>query len=200
MGFLSCVRHDDSPAHALHGMAPLLEKIAAFAAFARREPAEDDQGLMIKVRAVLCMGTEGVWAERLTNPTAASLSNKFIGGALMMNGHVEWMKSTRAYTFTNEDGGTVWNEGQLREHYHNYLAEKGYCGAPRRCRGLCYALPGDTLVFGWGGQVTDWETASQDELGDRGYLHGGGLLSQYCQFAREDPSQLDGGNDDEGDE
>jgi hypothetical protein len=203
VGFLSCVRHRDSPAQVLQEIPLAVRLIAEFAAFGKPEPVEDDKRrFMGKVHALLCTGGEGVWVERLTVPNAVSLSNMFIGGALMMDAHADWMKDTRVYTFTNADDGTFWNEGQLREHYGNYLREHHYCGAPHMCHGLCYALPGDTLFVDYMGSVSGWRAATQAELEDRGYLGDGpgGLLSQYCQLARDDPSQLFGnGNDDDDD-
>ena len=189
VAFLSCTRDAASPANVLHSREDILKAISSFATFEKAEPDDRDRPFNAKVMAELCMGGEGVWVERLTQRDAGSLSNKFIGGALLMNAHIEWMRTTRVYTETNEDG-SYWNEGQLRAHYVEFLRKKKWCNNPHRCSGLCYALPGDTLFLG-DMYVRDWESASQEELEDRGWLHGGGLLFQYCQLARDDPSQLE---------
>ena len=126
-----------------------------------------------------------------------------MGSVLNNNLHADWMRETRAYTFTNESDGSFWNESQLRVHFTEYLNGIGACQSPR-CRRVCYALPGDTLIWSAGDfylEVRAFRTASQQELADRGYLEGpGGILSQYCQLARNDPSQLEANDQSDGDE
>ena len=198
VAFVSCTLNDVSPAHHLKGNTGVLQTIAAFCAFNKAQPREEQ--FNAKVTANMCRGTEHVWVELLMQRLSGSLSNQFIGGALMADSHVDWMRSTRVYTFTNPTDGSFWNEAQLRNHFAAYLKTTEFCLAPRRCRGLCCALPGDTLIMSPNGTVNDWIDTSQQELADRGWLHGGGLLFQYCQMARNDPSQLEEGLENGGEE
>lgn len=192
---LSCVRYQkDSPVHVL-GKDIFRNNIAPFVLIDKtKKPTE--QKYQCKVTCNLCTaGTEHVWTELCERRGTCSLSNDFMGGPLTLNQHADWLRETRAYTFTNSDG-SYWNEAQLRRHFLDFLEEQQPCGL-RMCGGLCHALPGSTLVLGapeyeFGHPVaTGWQLPSQEELADREWLHGGGVLSQYCQLARDDPSQLD---------
>lgn len=194
VAFISCTTDASSPVNLLKGSADVLKTIGAFCGLKNARKPREEQ-FNVKVRASLCRGTEHVWVELLMRPLSGSLSNQFLCGALMTDEHVDWMRSTRVYSFTNPTDGSFWNETQLRDHFAAYLKTTKFCLAPHHCRGLCCALPGDTLIMNRNGIVHDWIDTSQQELADRGWLHGGGLLFSYCEMVRNDPSQLEEGHE-----
>lgn len=64
-------------------------------------------------------------------------------------------------------------EGQLRVHFGAYM-QQNFCESSTRCGGKCCALPGDTIFWRFEDPyrvVVRWETATDEELLERGWLH-----------------------------
>ena len=187
----------------LRGYPAVLERVHDFAV-----PMVNERDFYYKIIMKLCMGGEGVWVEALEQQEngnedrgddgrmiVSSLNNNLIGGAQFCLTK-DFLKE-HAWD-QNEEDGSYLNEGQLRKLWKEYAVPR-FCDS-RRCRGMCCALPGDS-VFHYEGEpdCVKYEPATQEELKERGFLSkatGEGQLSAQARMAREDPSQLEGDDED----
>lgn len=144
-----------------------------------------------------------------------SFSGRPIDGPHVRGLMETWVEQTA--WLTNEDG-SYFTESQLRHRFRAYMERRYDCGGTlitgllmlygklygRRfeeysCRQKCIALPGDTIYWKFDDPyrvVTRWETATDEELSERGWLQHGGMLVAMCKNYREDMERGgDSGND-----
>ena len=199
--------HDnDSPLSKLVALPEVQKKMYEFAL-----PTPLEERLFFyKIQLVTCSGTEGVHVEALNYPNPnirnhprfadrgfGSLSNNLICGS-------SWFLTKpflREHANSkNEEDGSFLNEGQLRALWKTYNLTHG-CDSPLgRCKGVCGALPGDTVFWKssyMGSESYKYSPATQEDIVERGYFEcgPGGLLVAQARIAREDPSQLESDNE-----
>ena len=189
-------KDDGSPLSKLAALPGVQQKIFEFAA-----PLPlDSRQFHIKIRLFTCAGSEGVFVERLTHPNypigLGSLSNNLICGS-------QWTITKpflRMHAHTKNEDGSYLNEGQLRARWKTFNLEH-FCESPSgRCKGICGALPGDTIFFECDEMMesTGYCPATQEDIVERGWNmhcapgHGpSGPLEAQARIARDDPSQLE---------
>lgn len=139
------------------------------------------------------------------------LNNSTIGGAFHCTPLLQDFLKEHAWkkNNSNDDDDSWWTEGQLRAAWKEFAVPR-FCDA-KRCKGICCALPGDSVV--WSPDEYGYPTsrfykpANQESLIERGYVNPKefkagefttrGMLWQYAKLARDDPSQLEGDDDEE---